>query len=110
VDIEFDPEKDAANQAKHGFELSLAIHLFSGRYHIDVDDRRDYGEVRKIATGYIGERLFVCVFTERKTARRIISIRKANKREQHDYRQSNSGNGEEGLEKGGLEKIRRDDR
>jgi uncharacterized protein len=109
VDLEFDAKKDALNQAKHGYELGLAIHLFSGRYHLEVDDRRDYGEVRKIATGYIDGRLFVCVFTERKTAKRIISLRKANKREQHDYRQSNASNGKEGLEKGGLEKIRRDD-
>jgi uncharacterized DUF497 family protein len=27
MDIDFDPDKDAANQIKHGLSLSLAAHL-----------------------------------------------------------------------------------
>ena len=85
VDFEFDPWKDEANRAKHGVSLALAEVLF-GSPHLTVeDDRFDYGEVRRIAFGHIRERLFVCVFVDRGSTRRIISLRKANSREVKRY-------------------------
>ncbi len=50
-----------------------------------ADDRFDYGEVREIAVGFIQDRLFVCVYADRDTTRRVISLRKANKREVKRY-------------------------
>ncbi len=85
MDFEFDPWKDEANRAKHGVSLALAEVLF-GSPHLTVeDDRFDYGEVRRIAFGHIRERLFVCVFVDRGSTRRIISLRKANSREVKRY-------------------------
>jgi uncharacterized DUF497 family protein len=81
----FDPAKDAANQAKHGVALALAEVLFAGAHVSMVDDRFDYGEVRKIAFGLIRDRLFVCVYADREAERRVISLRKANKREVKRY-------------------------
>ena len=52
---------------------------------IDVDSRKHYGETRFVATGYIGPRLHVMVFTLRETAVRLISLRKANQREEKLY-------------------------
>jgi len=49
------------------------------------DDRFDYGEVREVAFGYIQGRLFVCVYADRDAERRVISLRKANKREVKRY-------------------------
>ena len=49
------------------------------------DHRRVYGEDRVAAIGYIGLRLFFVVFVDRAEARRIISLRKANKREEKRY-------------------------
>ena len=80
--IEFDPEKDAANIAKHGVSLGLADRIDLAGAVIFPDDRRDYGEPRWLAYHDIGERLHVLVFTERGGTIRAISLRKANDREQ----------------------------
>jgi uncharacterized DUF497 family protein len=40
-----------------------------------------YGERREVAFGLINDRLFVCVYTDRQAERRVISLRKANRRE-----------------------------
>jgi uncharacterized DUF497 family protein len=50
-----------------------------------VDDRRDYRELREIWFGIIDERLYCVVFTQRGDSMRIVSLRKANKREVQDY-------------------------
>ncbi|GLC93784.1 hypothetical protein Tamer19_31920 [Cupriavidus sp. TA19] len=47
--------------------------------------RRDYGEPRYIAVGYLGGRLHVLCFTETSTGIRVISLRKANQREVYSY-------------------------
>lgn len=49
------------------------------------DDRRDYGEHRQSAMGYLDARLVIFAFTMRDDAYRIISLRKANKRERNIY-------------------------
>ena len=83
----FDPAKDALNQAKHGVSLALAEVLFAGPHRWVDDDRFDYGEVRQVAFGLIGGRLFVCVYVDRDAERRVISLRKANSREVTRYGQ-----------------------
>jgi len=85
VDCVFDQAKDKANRAKHGVSLALAEVLFAGPHVSVTDDRFDYGEVRAIAFGRINGRLFACVFVYRGSARRIISLRKANSREVKRY-------------------------
>ena len=49
------------------------------------DERKNYGEQRKTALGYLYNRLVVVAFTYRGDVLRIISLRKANKREQKVY-------------------------
>jgi uncharacterized DUF497 family protein len=49
------------------------------------DDRADYGEIRMIGLAYIGRRLHCVVYNDRADGRRIISLRKANKREEKRY-------------------------
>jgi uncharacterized DUF497 family protein len=63
------------------FFLALAEVLFAGPYTSMTDDRFEYGEVRQVAFGFINGRFFVCVYTDRNAERRVISLRKANKRE-----------------------------
>ena len=80
--ITFDPDKDRANQAKHGVSLSLAERMDWGGLLAKPDSRREYGELRVI--GFVPDatgRLFCVVFTDRTDGRRIISLRKANLRE-----------------------------
>jgi len=74
-----------SNQAKHGVSLALAEILFAGPHVLMIDDRFDYGEVRKVAFGLINNRLFVCVYVDRDPERRVISLRKANNREVRRY-------------------------
>jgi uncharacterized DUF497 family protein len=50
-----------------------------------VDGRRDDGETRYVALGFLAERLHVLCFTEATEAIRVISLRKANSREVSRY-------------------------
>jgi len=50
-----------------------------------VDTRKDYGEVRTRALGLIGDKLFALVFTTRGAALRVISLRRANRKERNRY-------------------------
>lgn len=85
MDIAFDPAKDESNVAKHGVSLSLAGDFEWDECLAGPDARRAYGEDRMVAIGYIGVRLFVVVYVDREGVRRIISLRKANKREEKRY-------------------------
>lgn len=83
--ITFDPNKDGINQAKHGISLSCALNLEWESALLWPDNRRDYGEMRQCALAYIGQRLYHVSFVKRHGALRIISLRKANKREVRRY-------------------------
>lgn len=83
--ITFDPAKDAANFAKHGVSLALAADLEWNSAVTWPDVRRVYGEPRQCGIGYIGDRLFAAAFVDRDGSRRIISLRKANQREERIY-------------------------
>ena len=91
LDVEFDSAKDAANLTKHHVSLADAEILLAGPHIIEVDDRTEYGEERIIATGEIAGRPHVCIYTLRGMTYRIISLRKANRREVDAYRKSRSG-------------------
>ena len=80
--IVFDPDKNAANIAKHGVSLSRAGDMEMGEALIAADDRFDYGEPRWIAYGELDGRLHVLAFTFRGGNVRAISLRKAHDREQ----------------------------
>ncbi|MFC7332458.1 BrnT family toxin [Rhodocista pekingensis] len=83
--IEFDPEKRAATLANRGLDMAAAGEVFDGPTLTVPDDRQDYGEPRFISIGRLRGRMVVIVWTPRGTARRIISMRKANEREQDLY-------------------------
>ena len=77
--FEWDDAKRQANLAKHGVDFA-AIDAFDWETAlIDPDTRQ--AEPRWIATGFIGSRLHVAVYTMRGPRRRVISLRKANARE-----------------------------
>jgi len=83
--IEFDPAKDALNRAKHGISLGDAALVNWDAAITWMDERVEYGEARMSGLGLIGSRLFHIAFVERKGIRRVISLRKANKREVKTY-------------------------
>jgi uncharacterized DUF497 family protein len=77
-----DPVKNARNLAERGIDLVDGAKAFDfGTAVSAVDDRKNYGEVREVAAGFIGPRLHILVFTMRGGICHVISLRKANKRE-----------------------------
>ena len=85
VDVEFDPAKDEENQRKHGVSLGLTTEFHLGTAKIEVDDRKDYGEMRFNALGMLDHSLFSLTFTLRGEALRAISLRIANRKERRVY-------------------------
>ena len=84
--FEWDPAKAAVNLRKHGVSFEMAVKAFSDLKAIELMDD-DPDEPRFIQLGMSdGEVLFV-VYAERRRAIRIISARKATKREQKAYLQ-----------------------
>jgi uncharacterized DUF497 family protein len=83
--IEFDPAKDAANQTKHGVSLSMAGDLDWEAALVWVDERFEYRETRMIALAPKTEVLYYVAFVDRGEVRRVISLRRANRREVKHY-------------------------
>ena len=83
--IEFDRAKDAANKTRHGVSLSLAGELDWESALVWVDDRFEYNETRMIALAPITEILYYVAFADRGDVRRVVSLRRANRREVKHY-------------------------
>ena len=83
--VEFDAAKRDATLEVRGLDMARAGTVFTGATLTVEDDRQDYGEDRVITIGFLDERMVILVWTPRNGARRIISMRKANEREQALY-------------------------
>ena len=83
--IEFDSAKDIANQNKHGVSLSVANELNWEAALVWIDDRYEYNETRMIALAPKTNILYYVAFVDRGEALRIISVRRANRREVKHY-------------------------
>ena len=83
--IVFDPAKRAQTLADRGLDFADAAGVIDGAVWEFVDDRTDYGEVRVTTIGSLRERMVVVVWTQRGEDRHVISMRKANNREQSRY-------------------------
>ena len=81
--FEWDEGKNKTNIRKRGLDFADASKMFNGLMLVSADDRKDYGEQRFIGFGLLQSRLMAVVYTERTPdIVRIISFRKANRREQ----------------------------
>jgi uncharacterized DUF497 family protein len=83
----WDPAKHAENCVKHGLDFEVVRRFEWERAVAFIDGRHNYGEVRRRAYGPIDGRLCVLVFTVRDEVVRVISLRKANRREVRRYGQ-----------------------
>ncbi len=88
MEIEFDLGKSARNDKERGLPFERAAELDWNKAVAYADDRQDYGERRIIALAPMQERLFVVCCVMRGEVRRIISFRKANKREERIYEEA----------------------
>lgn len=86
--ITYDSAKNTSNAKKHGVALVEADAFEWDTAVIWPDQRKEYGEDRMAALGYIGSRIFSVTFVDRQEGRRIISLRKANNREVKRYASS----------------------
>lgn len=85
MDITYDPSKNARNIRSRGLSFDRALEFEFGTALVAVDHRRDYGETRIVAWGYLQNRLHVLCYVETATGIRVISFRKANSREIRRY-------------------------
>ena len=85
MQIEFDPNKDLTNQAKHGLSLALAEQLDWDSALVWVDERFEYGEMRMVALAPETGVVYYVAFVDRSEVRRVISLRRANRKEVKHY-------------------------
>ena len=83
--FEWDQEKRKINYEKHGIYFDLAELIFQNPILSKVDQRKDYGEKRVTGLGLLSGRVVVIIFTKIKNKIRVISLRKANRREGERY-------------------------
>ena len=83
--IRFGPAKRLRSLEQRGLDFLDAESLFAGQTIEVPDRRRDYGEVRIDCNGWLRDRAVIVVYTERNRIRHIISMRKANEREQRRF-------------------------
>lgn len=85
--FEWDEEKNKMNIQKHRISFSDALEIFFDTKRIVFyDDREDYFEEREITIGRVKNKIIITVVhTDRNGITRIISARKANKRERSLY-------------------------
>jgi uncharacterized protein len=85
MEFEWHKTKSDANFIKHGISFEDAKDMFDGPV-LTVTDPRDYGEVREVSFGQLGRTVVIAVVhTDREGVTRMISARKANKKEKELY-------------------------
>lgn len=93
-EFEWDEAKAASNLDKHGIDFEDAIGIFEGPV---LEVRSDRGsEKRWKAVGMAEGVELAVIYTLREGRRRIISARRARKREREAYHQANPGEQTEG--------------
>lgn len=87
MEFEWDESKDAANLSKHGVSFNEAKTVFEDTlYVIFYDPNHSVSEQRYIIIGEsVQKRILIVAFTERDNVIRLISARKATRREREDY-------------------------
>ena len=88
MQISFDLRKNERNFRERGLSFEAAARFDFESAVVHVDQRREYGEVRYVALGYLEDRLHVLCFTEEPDGIRVISFRRANDREVKRYAES----------------------
>jgi len=85
--FEWDPQKAKSNLKKHGVSFEEASTAFQDTLSLTIDDPlHSIDEVRVVLIGMSNKnRLLVVVHTERGDNIRIISARKATKKERKNY-------------------------
>jgi uncharacterized DUF497 family protein len=88
MEIEFDPDKAEENQRKHGVSFAHAEQVLRDPLAVTIEDPDASGEQRFVTLGMesLG-RVLIVVHTPRGERTRVITARRASKREADDYAQ-----------------------
>ncbi len=82
MEITYDLEKSAKNVLERDLPFSKVAHFNWHTATFKEDQRKNYPEQRFVAVGYLEDRLHVLCFSETNLGIRVISLRKANQREE----------------------------
>jgi hypothetical protein len=83
--IEFDSAKSERNARERGLPFELVEEFDFDSAWVTRDERKDYGEVRYRAVGPLNDEVVAIAFTMRGEVVRVISLRRANRKERQSY-------------------------
>ena len=88
MDYQWDPEKAASNLGKHGIDFADAVGVFEDEWALTIKEEYVEGEQRfaTVGTDFL-ERVLVVVYTHRGGEIRLISARRAIRKERRTYEQ-----------------------
>lgn len=94
MDFSWDPEKAKANLRKHGVDFADAVGVFEDLKALSREDPQAIGEQRFVAVGmdFLG-RVLTVVYAYRGNSLRLISARRATKKERAAYERERYGDG-----------------
>ena len=84
MEFEWDRNKSRANKSKHDIDFTAAAELWNDQDRIEIQTNFP-AEDRNALIGKIGKKLWTAIFTRRMDAIRIISVRRARKKEAKLY-------------------------
>ena len=84
--FEWDEKKSRAKKTKHGIDFKIATELWNDGDRIEIQTTFPI-ENRSILIGKIGDKLWAAIFTKRNDSIRMISVRRARRRETKLYEQ-----------------------
>ncbi len=82
--FEWDDEKSRSNEIKHGIDFNTAKHLWNDSNRVEIHTPYPL-ENRSILIGKTDKKLWTAIFTRRGNVIRIISVRRARKKEAKLY-------------------------
>jgi uncharacterized DUF497 family protein len=85
MEFAWDEDKRHRNYRDRGFGFDFAALIFDGPVIEKRDDRKDYGELRILALGEAEGIVLAVIYTDREDVRRIISARRASKKERAEW-------------------------
>ena len=88
METQWDPEKAVSNLGKHGIDFADAVGVFEDEWALTIKDEVVEGEQRfaTLGTDFL-ERVLVVVYTHRGGEIRLISARRATRKERRTYEQ-----------------------
>ena len=85
--ITCDPIKRMKTIRDRQLDFMDASLIFDGEIYEFQDTRKDYGETRMVAIGYLTGRMVVVGYVQRGMTQHVFSMRKANEREIKKYQE-----------------------